>query len=70
MKNQAEVTQKYRAHVTNVKAMLERLGSAADKNFSTDDTNLNWGHIGDICRVEEKVKELCDLIFKEGEYAE
>lgn len=70
MKNQTEVTEKYRAHVANVKAMLKRLGKAADKNFSTKDANLNWGHIGDICRIEEQVKELCDLIFKEGEYAE
>ena len=70
MKNQAQVTEKYRAHVASVKAMLKRLGDAADKNFSTDVENVNWGHIGDICHVEEKVKELCDAIFKEGEYAE
>ena len=70
MQNQAQVTEEYNASVTSIRAMLKRVSAqAAKKNFEVNPATANWGHLGDIRRIEMQVKALCDLVFQEGEYA-
>ncbi len=53
----------------NIQAMLERLTEAAGDHFGDDPDNINWSHVGSVDHIEEKLKYLCDVVFKEGEHA-
>jgi len=53
----------------NVQAMLKRLSDTAADHFDTNPDEINWGNVGDIGDIEEKLKYLCDVVFKEGEHA-
>lgn len=59
----------YIAKSANVQAMLKRLSDAAADHFDTNPDEIHWGHVGDVSHIEEKLKTLCDIVFKEGEHA-
>jgi len=59
----------YIGKVGNIQAMLERLTEAAGDHFGDAPDSINWGHVGSVGHIEEKLKYLCDVVFKEGEHA-
>ena len=69
MKNQAQATKEYLESMAAVDATLKSISTAKAKMFADDPNTVNWGHVGDMRRIELKLKELSDFIFNEGEYA-
>lgn len=53
-----------------IDARLERLQGASDDHFDTHPDDVNWGHVGDLASINDKLRELTDQIFHEGEHAE
>jgi hypothetical protein len=69
MQNQAEATKKYIDSMQAIDAMLKRLRTVKAKTFATDPNKVNWGHVGDMRRIEIELKEFSDMLFNEGEFA-
>ena len=69
MQNQAEATKKYLDSMQAIDAMLKRLRTVKAKTFATDPNKVNWGHVGDMRRIEIELKEFSDILFNEGEFA-
>jgi hypothetical protein len=53
----------------HIESMLNRLTEACDDHFGDDPDKITWGHVGSLGAIEEKLQHLCDMVFKEGEYA-
>ena len=48
----------YLAHTRAIHAKLARLQQLADNHFGHNPDAINWGHVGDIGRVEAGLDEL------------
>jgi len=48
----------YLARTATIHAKLERLQQLADDHFGHDPDVVNWGHVGDLGRVEAGLDEL------------
>ena len=48
----------YLARTATIHAKLERLQQLADDHFGHDPDAINWGHVGDLGRVEAGLDEL------------
>ena len=64
----------YREHKNTVQAMVARLAKAADEEFEATfagvrEGELHYGHVGNLGRVQQLLRELSDVVFSEGEYA-
>jgi len=70
MKGQHQATKIYADHVTGIKAMLKRLSEAGEQHFFTDPATVNWADVGSIEHLAHKLREICDMTFNEGEYAD
>ena len=70
MKNQQQATKIYADHVTGIKAMLTRLSEAGDRHFFTEPAVANWADVGSIEHLAHKLRDICDMTFSEGEYAD
>lgn len=69
MKNNTEAKQRYTARLESIKASLERLTNASGENFGVEVERANWCDVTLAHDIDEALKELCDKIFQEGEYA-
>jgi len=69
MKSQQQATRIYADHVTGIKAMLQRLSEAGDNHFFADPATVDWAEVGTIGHLAKKVRDICDMTFNEGEYA-
>ena len=56
----------YLTRTAAIHAKLERLQQLADDHFGHDPDAINWGHVGDLGRVEAGLDELL-AIFGDGE---
>ena len=70
MKGQHHATRIYADHVTGINAMLKRLSEAGEQHFFTDPATVNWADVGSIEHLAHKLREICDMTFNEGEYAD
>lgn len=68
-KQKQEAIDAYISKAAYIQAMLKRLSEAADDHFGDDPDTITWGHVGSLGAIEEKLQHLCDMVFKEGEYA-
>lgn len=57
----------YLARTTAIHAKLERLQQLADDHFGHDPDAINWGHVGDLGRVEAGLDELLANFDGDGE---
>ena len=48
----------YLAHTATIHAGLARLQQLTDEHFGHDPNAINWGHVGDLGRVEAGLDEL------------
>ena len=55
---------------TEIDAMLARLQALSDDHFETSPDEINWGHVGTLNHYRAKLREISDMVFKEGEHAE
>jgi len=53
-----------------IDAMLERLATLSADHFETNPDEIHWGHVGTLSHYRDKLREITDSAFKEGEYAE
>ena len=52
-----------------IDAMLARLQALSDDHFETDPDEINWGHVGTLSHYRDKLREITDMAFREGEHA-
>ena len=54
---------------TEIDAMLARLQALSDDHFETSPDEINWGHVGTLNHYRDRLREITDMAFKEGEHA-
>ena len=53
-----------------IDAMLERLNALSDDHFNCAPDDVDWSHVGTLVRYANILKQITDVAFHEGEYAE
>ena len=53
-----------------IDAMLERLVVLSADHFETSPDEIHWGHVGTLIHYRDRMCEITDSAFKEGEHAE
>lgn len=53
-----------------IDAMLERLAALSADHFETHPDEINWGHVGTLNHYRDRLREISDAAFREGEFAE
>jgi hypothetical protein len=53
-----------------IDAMLARLQSLSDAHFDASPDEISWAHVGTLSHYRDKLREITDSAFREGEYAE
>jgi hypothetical protein len=49
--------------------MLQRLQALSDEHFNTHPDDIDWGDVGTLSHYGDRLREICDSAFHEGEYA-
>ena len=49
--------------------MLSELQAMSNEHFNTHPDEITWADVGNISRIERRLKELLDMLKMEGEYA-
>lgn len=57
----------YLARTAAIRAKLEWLQQLADDHFGHDPDAIDWGHVGDLGRVEAGLDELLAIFGGDGE---
>jgi hypothetical protein len=70
MSNKATSIDAFIARKAEIDAMLARLQALSDNHFDVAPEEVTWGHVGDLGRYAELLKQITDAAFHEGEYAE
>ncbi len=52
-----------------IDAMLERLQGLSDEHFNASPDEINWGDVGMLVDMANKLHEITDSAFGEGEHA-
>jgi hypothetical protein len=60
----------YIAAKAEIDAMLDRLQRLSDDHFETHPDAIDWGHVGTISHYRDKLREITDMAFREGEHAD
>ena len=53
-----------------IDTMLERLAALSADHFGASPDEINWGHVGILNHYRDRLREITDSAFKEGEYAD
>jgi hypothetical protein len=53
-----------------IDAMLEQLAALSANHFETSPDEINWGHVGTLNHYRDRLRDITDSAFKEGEYAD
>ncbi|QRZ14175.1 hypothetical protein JWJ88_07380 [Paracoccus methylovorus] len=53
-----------------IDAMLEHLAALSSEHFETSPDEIHWGHVGTLNHYRDKLREITDMVFREGEHAE
>ncbi|CAJ0681559.1 hypothetical protein R82526_01290 [Ralstonia mannitolilytica] len=48
----------YLARTAAIRIKLERLQQLANDHFGHDPDAIHWGHVGDLCRVDQALDDL------------
>lgn len=57
------------ARKTEIDTQLTRLQALSDEHFNLNPNNIHWGHVGDLTRYAELLRQITDAAFREGEHA-
>ncbi len=55
---------------TEIDATLQRITALSADHFNAHPDEVNWGHVGTLNHYRAKLREITDMAFREGEYAE
>jgi len=53
-----------------IDSMLARLAALSDDHFETHPDEIHWGHVGTLNHYRDRLRQISDAAFKEGEHAE
>lgn len=53
-----------------IDALLARLAAHSTDHFGLSPDEVNWGHVGQLGRYEQLLRQISDAAFREGEHAE
>ena len=53
-----------------IDARLERLKGLSDDHFHANPDEIHWGDVGDLQRYASLLREMTDIAFSEGEFAD
>lgn len=70
MSNKATSIDAFIARKAEIDAMLARLQALSDNHFDVAPEEVTWGHVGDLGRYAELLKQITDAAFHEGEFSE
>lgn len=70
MSQQSNALDTFLARKAEIDTALERLKALSDDHFNAHPDEINWGHVGDLGRYAELLKQITDAAFQEGEHAE
>ncbi len=59
----------FTANKAELDAMLARLSAFSDEHFGLAPEEVNWGDVGSLSDWAQKIREVSDRVFREGEYA-
>lgn len=59
----------FMARKADIDALLVRLQALSSEHFNVSRDDVNWGHVGDLTRHAELLRQITDAAFKEGEHA-
>ncbi len=59
----------FTAKKAELDAMLARLSAFSDEHFGLAPEEINWGDVGSLSDWAQKIREVSDRVFREGEYA-
>lgn len=72
-KNQAQSAEAaiaaFMVRKAEIDSQLARLQALSDEHFNVSPDDVHWGHVGDLSRYAELLKQITDTAFKEGEHA-
>jgi len=54
---------------TEIDAMLARLVAHSADHFGPSPEEVNWGHVGTLDHYRARLREITDMVFREGEHA-
>jgi hypothetical protein len=66
----SEAIDAFLAAKAEIDTMLERLAALSADHFETNPDEINWGHVGTPNHYRDRLREITDSAFKEGEFAE
>lgn len=73
LKTQPHITQTaitaFMARKAEFDSQIERLQALSAEHFNLSPDDVNWGHVGDLTRYAELLRQITDAAFKEGEHA-
>ena len=52
----------YLQHIATIRSQLEALQRHADDHFGHDPEHIHWGHVGDLTRIENGLREVLVLL--------
>lgn len=55
---------------TELDEMLERLAGLSADHFECNPEDVNWGHVGTLDHYRARLREITDMVFREGEHAD
>ena len=67
MNTQQTALDAYLARATAIHAKLARLQQLADDHFGHDADAINWGHVGDLWRVDAALDDLLAIFGSKDE---
>lgn len=53
-----------------IDAMLARLMAHSADHFGYGPDEVNWGHVGTVHNYRDRLREITDMAFREGEHAD
>jgi len=59
----------FMARKAEIDSQLARLQALNDEYFNLSPDSIHWGHVGDLTRHAELLRQITDSAFKEGEHA-
>lgn len=64
--------QAYNRNMKDVEAMLKTISAELSKQKATLQNGqlANWGNVGDVAYIKERIKDVHDQLTNTGEYAE
>ena len=52
----------YLQHIATIRSQMKALQRHADNHFGHDPEHIHWGHVGDLTRIENGLREVLALL--------